>query len=99
MVRAAAPVTDELVLAIARLDDPRVPRAETARQVAAYAEERGLTRPSYEALRQLIKLHREMRTNLGPSALELFLKASMTGWTRSIKDELLKPRDERRLLR
>ena len=99
MVRAAAPITDELIEAIVRLDDPRLPRAETARRVAAYAEERGLTRPSYEALRRLIKLHRDMRATLGPSALELLLKASFSGFTRGISDELLKPRDERRPLR
>ena len=88
-------ITDELVKAIVRLDDPCLPHAETARRVAAYAEERGLTRPSYEALRPLIKLHREMRATLGPSAVELFLRASLVGFTRGIVDELLKPRDER----
>jgi hypothetical protein len=98
VVRAAAPITDELVKAIVRLDDPRVSRAETARRVAAYAEEHGLTRPSYEGLRRLISSHRRMRATLGPSALELFLKASLTGWTRGINDELLKPREERRKL-
>ena len=100
MVRAAAPITEELVDAIVRLDDPRESRAETARRVAAYAEQRGLTRPSYEALRPLITLHRELRArDLGPSALELLLDAAAVGWTRGIADELLKPRDERRTRR
>jgi Ser/Thr protein kinase RdoA (MazF antagonist) len=94
VLRAAAPITEEIVKAIARLDDPRQPRAETARRVAAYAEERGLTRPSYEALRPLIKLYRHLQAR--PSALELFLDASLVGWTRGIGDELLKPRAERR---
>jgi hypothetical protein len=96
VVRAAAPITDELVKAIVRLDDPAVPRAETVRRVAAYAEEHGLTRPSYEALRRLITLHREYLAKRGPSGVQLFLDACFVGFTHGLRDELFKPRDERR---
>jgi hypothetical protein len=96
MVRGAAHVDDRLRRAIVRLDDPKQPLAETARRVARHAEEHGLTRPSYERLRQLIKEHRALRASLGPSAVELFLVDGMAGITPGLIDEIKKPRDERR---
>jgi hypothetical protein len=96
MVRSAARVNDRLLDAIVRLDDPKQPIAEIARRVARHAEQHGLTRPSYERLRQLIKEHRALRAGLGPSALELFLTDGMAGITPGLLDEIKKPRDERR---
>jgi hypothetical protein len=96
MVRSAAAVDNALLDAIVRLDDPRQPLAEIARRVAADAEARGRTRPSYEALRRLIKEQRTLRAGRGPSAAELLFLDGMSGVTRGLVDEILTPRDERR---
>jgi hypothetical protein len=91
-------VTDAIVEAVVRLDDPTLPLAEVARRVAADAERQGLTRPSYERLRQVIKEQRMLRASLGPSAWQLYLDSGM--WvTQRFVDELKKPRDERHRLR
>jgi hypothetical protein len=56
----AAPRIDErLVAALARLDQPGRPIAETHRRVAKIAEELGLSRPSYEQARVIVH---ELRT-------------------------------------
>jgi hypothetical protein len=94
VTRSHAPITRPILQAIVRLDDPTQPYAEIARRVAADAEALGLTRPSYERLRQLIKEHRAAR-DLGPSALELWLTNGFMV-TRAFIDEVAKPRDERR---
>jgi len=55
VVPAAAPRIDErLVAALARLDQPGRPIAETHRRVGSVAEELGLSRPSYEQVRVVI---------------------------------------------
>ena len=61
MVTGAARLTPQLVRALARLDDGSLPIAELARRVARLAEARGLTRPSYERIRQLVHQLRRMR--------------------------------------
>ena len=95
MTRSHAPITDAILEAIVRLDDTDQPYAEIARRVAAEAEDLGLTRPSYEPLRQLIKEKRELRVDIGPSALELWVDNGFMV-TRGLIDEVAKPRDERR---
>jgi hypothetical protein len=51
----AAPRIDErLVAALARLDQPGRPIAETHRRVGRIAEELGLSRPSYEQARVIV---------------------------------------------
>jgi len=51
----SAPRIDErLVAALARLDQPARPIAETHRRVGRIAEELGLSRPSYEQTRVVV---------------------------------------------
>lgn len=58
-----------LVGAILRLDDPGRPIAETYRLVGAEAERLGLTRPSYQRIRELVHASRNRRPRL--SALDV----------------------------
>jgi hypothetical protein len=60
-----------LLAAIVRLDDPRVPIAETCRRVGAEAERLGLTRPSYQRVRELV--HRARRLRRGPTTTSVLL--------------------------
>jgi hypothetical protein len=50
-----------LLAALVRLDDDRHPVAETNRRLGAFAEENGLTRPSYEQVRVNVRLVRLLR--------------------------------------
>jgi hypothetical protein len=50
-----------LLAAIVRLDDKKVPIAETCRRVGAEAELLGLTRPSYQRVRELVHEARRLR--------------------------------------
>ena len=60
---AAAPRLDpRLLRALVRLDDPRVPIAETWRRSREDAANLGLPRPSYECVRQLVHDARRQRT-------------------------------------
>jgi len=61
VVTGAARLTPQLVRALARLDDGSLSIAELARRVARLAESKGLTRPSYERIRQLVHLLRQAR--------------------------------------
>jgi hypothetical protein len=94
-MRCASTVSPRVVRSIGRLDDPKQPMAETARRVNAFAEQNGMTRTSYERLRQLIKAHREYRALLGPSAAEIVATSLLTYNYRQL-EELLVPREERR---
>jgi len=47
-----------LVAAIERLDDPRLPIAETNRRLGEIAELVGLPRPSYEQVRRIVRAQR-----------------------------------------
>jgi hypothetical protein len=67
VVRLAARVPDRLYKRLVKLDDERVPIAETYRRVAAEAERLGLTRPSYERIRVLVHESRRWRRSKGPS--------------------------------
>jgi hypothetical protein len=67
MVAAGPRIALALVDEIGRLDDGKRPIAEICRSVGALAESRGLTRPSYEAVRALVHVLRELRTG-GPSS-------------------------------
>ena len=98
MTTSAARLTVALLDAIDRLDDPKLPLAETARRVAAEADRLGLTRPSYERMRQLIHLLRELSTTPGgPSRKRILFEHFMTNAiTRDMLDQLLLPQDKRR---
>ncbi len=57
-----APRYDQrLVQAITRLDDESEPIAEICRRIGRFAEEIGVTRPSYSHLRRLIRAERRYR--------------------------------------
>jgi len=58
-VVAAAPRTSRrLIAALERLDDPRLPIAETNRRLGEIAELIGLPRPSYEQVRRIVRAQR-----------------------------------------
>ena len=98
MQTTASPrIPAELLRAIVRLDDRRLPIAEVARRVGAEADRRGSTRPSYERIRQLVHESRALRRRRGPSALQVLAEAaagvrSAAGTHYAIGT----PRDERR---
>jgi hypothetical protein len=61
-VYAAGPRVDRQYLAkIARLDDPKVPIAETYRRIRGVADEMGVPRPSYERVRVHLRASRTRR--------------------------------------
>jgi hypothetical protein len=95
---SAARIPNRLLDAIERIDDGKLPLAEIARRVGAEADRLGLTRPSYERVRQLIHELRELRPrDRGPSALQIFLDDGAAGGPmRRTIDQILLPRDERR---
>jgi len=57
-VLSAPRLDPRLTRAIAELDDPTLPIAETRRRIGTLADSLGLPRPSYERVRQLVHLHR-----------------------------------------
>jgi hypothetical protein len=98
-VTTSAPrIRPPLLEALARHDDPRVPIAEVCRRVGAEADRLGLTRPSYERIRELVHLLRRLRQKprRGPSMLQLFLEAGagLRGGP-SLGDQVFRPREER----
>jgi hypothetical protein len=74
LTRSAPRIPQRLLDAIDRIDDRREPLAEIARRVAAEADRLGLTRPSYERLRQLIHESRAIRARRGPGPVEMILE-------------------------
>jgi len=95
---SAARIPDRLLDALERIDDGKLPLAEISRRVGAEADRLGLTRPSYERVRQLIHESRELRPkrDRGPSALRIFLEDGAAGGPmRRTLDQMLLPRDER----
>jgi hypothetical protein len=71
VVSAAPRISRRLIEELVRLDDERVPIAETYRRVAAEAERLGLTRPSYQRIRVLVHQSRQLRR--GPSTASVLL--------------------------
>jgi hypothetical protein len=69
MVKMAPRISGRLIEAILRLDDRGRPIAETYRRVGAEAERLGLTRPSYQRIRELVHEVRNMRPRLSVSDL------------------------------
>jgi hypothetical protein len=67
-------ISRRLLEAIVRFDDRRRPIAETYRRVGAEAERLGLTRPSYQRIRELVHEARSIRR--GASAGD-FLRLSL----------------------
>jgi hypothetical protein len=69
MVTLAPRISHRLIEAIVRLDDRSRPIAETYRRVGAEADRLGLTRPSYQRIRELV--HQARRIRRGPTALDV----------------------------
>ncbi len=69
MVTIAPRISYRLIEAIVRLDDRSRPIAETYRRVGAEAERLGLTRPSYQRIRELVHEARNTRPRLTVSDL------------------------------
>lgn len=64
-------ISRRLIEAVVRFDDRRRPIAETYRRVGAEAERLGLTRPSYQRVRELV--HESRRVRRGPTTAEVIL--------------------------
>jgi hypothetical protein len=69
MVTMAPRISSRLIEAIVRFDDRGRPIAETNRRVGAEAERLGLTRPSYQRIRELVHQIRNLRPRLSVSDL------------------------------
>lgn len=76
VVRSAADVTPNLLSALERIDDGRLPVAEIARRLGAEAERAGALRPSYERVRQLVHELRLERSDTGPSRGQLLVEVT-----------------------
>ena len=75
-VLAFAPrISSRLLEALARLDDPSAPIAETNRRLGEEAVRLGLPRPSYERVRALVHQHR--RLSRGPSTLRVLAEVAL----------------------
>jgi hypothetical protein len=98
VVRSGPRIHPDLVRALMRIDDETVPIAEVCRRLGAEADRRGLTRPSYERVRELVHLARELRhERRGPSVLQLFWEggAALRPGP-DVIDQMTRPREERR---
>jgi len=67
-------IDERLVAAIARLDDPTLPIAETNRRLGVVAEGLGLIRPSYQQVRMIV--HELRSQNWSPRLGEMLLESS-----------------------
>ncbi|MGH3057687.1 MAG: hypothetical protein ACRDPP_05555 [Gaiellaceae bacterium] len=71
MTSSAPRIDTRLVAAAEKLDDRKIPIAETNRRVGEVAEALGLTRPSYENVRRVV--HEARRRGRLPSTGEVLL--------------------------
>lgn len=90
MVAAAPRIHSSLVERLARIDDGTRPIAELNRELGAFAEARGLTRPSYECVRELVHLTRSLRRARRPSELREIWDASVRGGYMIAFDQLVR---------
>jgi hypothetical protein len=93
VTRAAPRISPRLVDAIDRLDDPRVPIAETARRVCAEAERLGLLRPSYQQIRVLVHELRALRPKVTTrqALVEVWLRARPVTDLYGLDDGTIRP--------
>jgi hypothetical protein len=79
VLRFAPRISPRLLEALAGLDDPLVPIAETCRRLGAEAERLRLPRPSYERVRVLIHALRAARRQVrrGASTASVLLDVAM----------------------
>jgi len=68
-------LSPKLLEAIVRLDDRKVPIAETYRRVGAEAERLGVPRPSYQRVRVLV--HAARRARRGPTTTSLLVDVAL----------------------
>ena len=88
---ASAPRIDpRLVAAVARLDDPRQPIAETNRRIGRLAESLGIPRPSYQQVRLLVHAERD-RQRRRRAVLELLLEVDVRARPPEALLELIHP--------
>jgi len=87
-----------LLEALARLDDRSIPIAEVCRRVGHEADALGLTRPSYERIRELVHVERSLRhRRRGPTTVQLLLEAGAGVRSGpSVMRAIPLPRNERR---
>ena len=73
LTRCGPRIDQRLVAAIARLDDPTLPIAETNRRLGVVAEGLGLLRPSYQQVRVIVhELRAQKRSSRrGETLLEI----------------------------
>lgn len=73
LTRCGPRIDEKLVAAIARLDDPTLPIAETNRRLGMVAEGLGLIRPSYQQVRVIVHelRSRKRSSRLGETLLEI----------------------------
>jgi hypothetical protein len=69
------------VAALTRLDDPTHPIAHSHRRLGLVADWLGVTRPSYEQVRILVKAHRRrpLQPGVGETLLEIAMRAKPPG--------------------
>jgi hypothetical protein len=97
MPRSAPRIPARLLDAVVQLDDGKAPIARTIRLVGDEAERLGITRPSYERIRQLIHEARALRRRRGPTIAQVFLEGGAGLRTlESGKRAVTTPRDQRR---
>jgi hypothetical protein len=75
MPTIAPRIDPRLLAALERLDDPRIPIAETNRRIGAHATALGLKRPSYEQVRTIV--HRRRNQPSGPTPPRTLLDVSL----------------------
>jgi hypothetical protein len=72
-------ISRRLIEAIVRFDDRSRPIAETYRRVGAEADRLGLTRPSYQRIRELVHEARNVRPGLTVSDVVRIVCAPLKG--------------------
>jgi hypothetical protein len=79
VVTLAPRISGRLIEAIVRFDDRSRPIAETNRRVGVEAERLGLTRPSYQRVRELVHQVRNLRPRLSVSDLVRIVCSPLRG--------------------
>jgi hypothetical protein len=69
-------IRHSLLEAVVRFDDETRPIAETYRRVGEEADRLGLTRPSYQRIRELVHESRRLRRQRGPSTARVLAEVA-----------------------
>ena len=93
---SAAPRLDpRLLAALDALSGERVPIAEIARRIGAKADQLGVTRPSYQRVRELVHVRRRAT---GPAAADIVLDVAVRARPIADLGQVIVPARERRPL-